>query len=221
MTLWALGFEASDSDRGEIKTKVQAPVLLLHNGVSGLRLNDDPDLKPSSLAQGPSWACSGPTRSSCLWVKRQCLSFITVLFHHSVLIWLDLEVWELKQKTWNISEAKRGSSVCPSRSHGDANTYIPNKRHDSFQADPWYYFTFIHVVSSLWTSGIGCKKLASPKNISIRDPWQSKRCPPRISYIKCNVYTYTYGRVRHVSNGSEWLALEAECSSRWIRGYGK
>ena len=31
------------------------------------------------------------------------------------------------------------------------------------------YF-FIHVVPSLWTSGIGCKKLASPKIISIRDP---------------------------------------------------
>ena len=29
---------------------------------------------------------------------------------------------------------------------------------------------FIHVVPSLWTSGIGCKKLASPKIISIRDP---------------------------------------------------
>ena len=30
--------------------------------------------------------------------------------------------------------------MCPSRSHGDANTYIPYKRHDSSQADPSYYF---------------------------------------------------------------------------------
>ena len=80
------------------------------------------------------------------------------------------ESWEIKLKKCETSPRPSEGRLCarPGPMATQIHTY-PTRGVTCSRQIRDIILSFIHVVPSLWTSGIGCKKLASPTIISIRD----------------------------------------------------